>query len=270
MLEALQENRPDAVMHFAAYKNAGESVQKPKEYYQNNFIGAKTLLDCMLETGVISFILSSTCAIYGNPKVLPVAEKTPANPISPYGKSKLMIETLLTDYQVAYGLNSVSLRYFNAAGASETCAIGEQSESTANIIPLIIENLLGHKSGFQLYGNKFNTDDGTQERDYIHVSDLATGHLKALEYVSINKGAHMFNLGTGTPTSNMELIKLAEKLAGKNLEYKVIAPRQGDPEKVYADPSFAKRELHWKAKYDIEDIMKSSWDWHSKSIASFA
>ena len=261
--KTLQDHKPEAIMHFAAYKNAGESVEKPSEYYQNNVVGSKIILDAMLDNGINKVIFSSTCAVYGNPEELPVTEKTPLDPISPYGKSKLMVERMLNDYQSAYGLNSVALRYFNAAGADESGDIGEETSSTANIIPLIIENLLGNRDEFLLFGDQFDTADGTQERDYIHVTDLARAHVKALDYLSDKDGYHFFNLGTGVPTSNKTLIELGEKVSGMKLKYNVISPREGDPEKIYAGPSKSEKELGWKAEFDIEDIIKTAWKWHS-------
>lgn len=261
----LKEQAFDAVIHFAGYKNAGESVKEPSKYHRTNVYGTLLLLDAMKESGVDKIVFSSSCAVYGNPEKLPISEDMLPNPISAYGKSKLMVEFILKDYALAYGISSVALRYFNAAGAHESGKIGEEVKSTGNIIPLIMENLLGHKSGFTLFGDKFNTPDGTQERDYVHVTDLAIGHLKALEKLENSSGFLFYNLGTGISSSNQKLIKLAEEISGKTLEYSVLDPRLGDPEFVYANPIKANQELGWFPKYSIEEIMKTAWNWHNNA-----
>ena len=261
----LKEQSTDAVIHFAGYKNAGESVKEPSKYHRTNVHGTFVLLEAMRECKVNKIVFSSSCAIYGNPEKLPISEELLPNPISAYGKSKLMVEYMLKDYATAYGISSVALRYFNAAGAHESAKIGEEVKATGNIIPLIMENLLGRKIGFTLFGDKFNTQDGTQERDYVHVTDLAIGHLKALEKLQNSKGFFFYNLGTGTPISNKRLIELSENVSGKKLVYTVSEPRAGDPEFVFADPSKANHELVWTPKYSIEEIIKTAWNWHSKS-----
>ena len=217
----LKAQTPDAVIHFAGYKNAGESVKEPSKYHRTNVYGTFLLLEAMRECGVNKIVFSSSCAIFGNPEKLPISEDLLPNPISAYGKSKLMVEYMLKDYFVAYGISSVALRYFNAAGAHESGKIGEEVKATGNIIPLIMENLLGHKTGFTLFGDKFNTPDGSQERDYVHVTDLANGHLKALEKLENSDGFFFYNLGTGTSSSNKKLIELSENVSGKKLEYTV-------------------------------------------------
>ena len=259
----LRESSPDVIIHFAGYKNAGESFKEPSKYHRTNVHGTFVLLEAMRECKVNKIVFSSSCAIYGNPEKLPISEELLPNPISAYGKSKLMVEFMLKDYEIAYGISSVALRYFNAAGAHESAKIGEEVKATGNIIPLIMENLLGRKIGFTLFGDKFNTQDGTQERDYVHVTDLAIGHLKALEKLQNSKGFFFYNLGTGTPVSNKKLIELSENVSGKKLNYAVSEPRAGDPEFVFADPSKANNELGWTPKYSIEEIIKTAWNWHS-------
>jgi len=221
----------------------------------------------MKESGVKKIVFSSSCSIFGNPEKLPISENLFPNPISPYGKSKLMVEYMLKDYFIAYGISSVALRYFNAAGAHESAKIGEEVKSTGNIIPLIMENLLERRTGFTLFGDKFNTKDGTQERDYVHVSDLAIAHIKALEKLEDSNGFHFYNLGTEVPVSNKKLIELSEEASGKKLIYTVSEPRAGDPDFVYADPKKANIELGWTPKYGIEEIIKTAWNWHSRALS---
>ncbi|PIR42857.1 UDP-glucose 4-epimerase GalE [candidate division WWE3 bacterium CG_4_9_14_0_2_um_filter_35_11] len=263
----LKEQSPNAIIHFAGYKNAGESVKEPSKYHRTNVYGTFLLLEAMRETNVNKIVFSSSCSIFGNPEKLPISEDLLPNPISAYGKSKLMVEYMLKDYEIAYGISSVALRYFNAAGAHESGKIGEEVKATGNIIPLIMENLLGHRSGFTLFGDKFNTPDGTQERDYVHVMDLANGHLKALEKLEYSEGFFFYNLGTGTPSSNKKLIELSENISGKKLAYEISGPRAGDPDFVYADPKKANTELGWTPKYSIEEIIKAAWNWHSKNLS---
>jgi len=267
LVSLLKDQSPDALIHFAGYKNAGESVLLPEKYYRNNVLGSFLLLNAMKESGVKKIVFSSSCSIFGNPEKLPISENLFPNPISPYGKSKLMVEYMLKDYFIAYGISSVALRYFNAAGAHESAKIGEEVKSTGNIIPLIMENLLERRTGFTLFGDKFNTKDGTQERDYVHVSDLAIAHIKALEKLEDSNGFHFYNLGTEVPVSNKKLIELSEEASGKKLIYTVSEPRAGDPDFVYADPKKANIELGWTPKYGIEEIIKTAWNWHSRALS---
>jgi len=264
LTQAIEQHKPEAVIHFAGYKNAGESVINPEKYYRNNVLGTFNVLNIMKQTGINKFVFSSTSAVYGDQTdKLPYTEVTTPNPISAYGKTKLTVEYILKDYALAYGISSVALRYFNAAGADISGKIGEEVKSTANIIPLIMENLLERKTGFSLFGDKYNTKDGTQERDYIHVTDLAKGHIKAIEKLLKDQGHFVYNLATGSPSSNKTLITLSEQVSGKNLQVKIVEPRAGDPVIVYADATKAKNELGWQAQNTIEDIIKSAWNWHS-------
>lgn len=261
--QTITDENVEAIIHFAAYKKAGESVTDPEKYYINNVVGMVNLLSAVRETGINKVVFSSSSSVYGNCDDLPIKEDSKFAPVSPYGESKMIGEMLLRDYFTAYGLSSISLRYFNAAGADESGVIGEEVESTANIIPLIMENLCGRRDNFVLFGDKFNTADGTQERDYIHVTDLAKGHVKALEKLQNTKGCFAYNLGSGVPTSNKKLVELSEKISGRRLNYSIGDPRAGDPERVYADPSLGEEELNWKAEKSIEDIIETAWNWHS-------
>ncbi len=254
----------DAVMHFAAFAYVGESVKDPIKYYLNNVIGTMNLLEVMLEHNVTTFIFSSTCAIYGNPNEVPIKETHPKNPINPYGKSKLTVESMLEDFSRAYGLNYISLRYFNAAGADPEGDIGEWHDPEPHLIPNVLDAALGLRKYVEIYGVDYDTPDGTCIRDFIHVCDLAEAHILALESLLQNPKSDVFNLGTGQGFSVKEVISHVEKVTGKSVPIKVAQRREGDPSILIADPSKAKRELGWKMKYDLTDIIETAWNWHLK------
>lgn len=254
----------DAVMHFAAFAYVGESVKDPIKYYLNNVIGTMNLLEVMLEHNVTTFIFSSTCAIYGNPNEVPIKETHPKNPINPYGKSKLTVESMLEDFSRAYGLNYISLRYFNAAGADPEGDIGEWHDPEPHLIPNVLDAALGLKKYVEIYGVDYDTPDGTCIRDFIHVCDLAEAHILALESLLQNPKSDVFNLGTGQGFSVKEVISHVEKVTGKSVPIKVAQRREGDPSILIADPSKAERELGWKMKYDLTDIIETAWNWHLK------
>ena len=262
LTKTIEQHKPETVIHFAAYKKVGESVENPEKYYRNNVLGAFNILNVMKENNLNKFVFSSTCSVYGN-AVSPIDELAQLNPINPYAKTKMLVENILQDYFTAYNLSSVALRYFNAAGADTSAKIGEEVKATANIIPLIMETLIGRREKLTLFGDKFNTKDGTQERDYIHVTDLAKAHILALQKLNTDKGSVIYNLGTGVPTSNKQLIQLSEQVSGKKLNYNVIGPRAGDPEVLFANATKAKNELGWQAEFNIEQIIRSAWNWHS-------
>ncbi len=262
LVKTIEQYKPEAVVHFAAYKKVGESVENPEKYYRNNVLGAFNVLNIMKQTGVNKFVFSSTCSVYGN-AISPISEATLLNPINPYARSKMVVEGILNDYFTAYGINSVALRYFNAAGADESCKIGEEVKATANIIPLIMETLMGRREKLTLFGDKFNTKDGTQERDYIHVTDLALAHVLSLKKLEKDSGYFFYNLGTGVATSNKQLIQIAEQISGKKLNYEVAGPRAGDPEVLYANATKAKNELGWQSECNIQQIIQSAYNWHS-------
>jgi len=262
LTQAIKQYQPEAVMHFAAYKKVGESVENPEKYYRNNVLGAFNVLNVMKENKVDKFIFSSTCSLYGK-AVSPIGESAELHPINPYARSKMFVEGILNDYFTAYKISSVALRYFNAAGADISGKIGEEVKATANIIPLIMETLMGRREKLTLFGDQFNTADGTQERDYIHVTDLAKAHVLALKKLENSKGYHFYNLGTGVSTSNKKLIEIVEQLSGKKLNYEVVGARVGDPEVLYANATKAKEELGWVAQYNVQQILQSAWNWHS-------
>jgi UDP-arabinose 4-epimerase len=262
--KAFREYNPDAVIHFAAFAYVGESVQDPGKYYQNNVAGTINLLEVMRNCGCHNIIFSSTCATYGVPDRLPLDENSEQLPISPYGKSKLMIEQMLADYDLAYGIKHITLRYFNAAGADPNGIIGEDHEPETHLIPLTIEAVLGKRSAIEVYGTDYGTPDGTAIRDYIHVADLAMAHLQSCEYLQNNNTSKTFNLGTGTGTSVQEIIKEVEKNSGRTVPVIYCQRRAGDPPVLVASADKAQRILGWKPHCsNIDSIVKDAWKWHS-------
>lgn len=256
--EVFSSEKIDAVIHFAAFAYVGESVIKPQKYYQNNVIGTLNLLNTMLEYDVRDIVFSSTCATYGEPKYTPIDEKHPQNPINAYGRTKLMVEQIFKDYEIAYGLRHISLRYFNAAGAMED--IGESHDPETHLIPLVLKAIRGEIPVIKVFGDDYDTKDGTCIRDYIHVEDLASAHRLALE--NLHQFSGCINLGTGMGTSVKEIIKAAEELSGKKCPIEYTSRREGDPAKLFADNKKAKEVLGWENKYkNIKDIIKSAWEW---------
>jgi len=257
----------DAVMHFAGYISVEESTIKPDLYYDNNVRGSQNLLSVALNIGRIDkFIFSSSAAVYGNPVKVPIPEDHPKNPTSPYGKSKLEVEEILESFQKEEGLNFVSLRYFNAAGAALDGSMGEAHGPETHIIPLAIKAALNGEE-FKLYGADYNTPDKTCIRDYIHVTDLVEAHILALNKVEKEKGGFFYNVGTGIGYSNKEVIEMVKKVSGKDLEVKVAGRRSGDPEVLVADPTKIQKELGFKPRYsDLETIVKTAFKWHKNNL----
>lgn len=260
---ALSQTMPDCVIHFAAYKSVGEGQKEPEKYIENNVGATENLLKAMVKFGVKKIIFSSSAATYGNikPEDLPVTEETPTNPISVYGETKLEMEKLVEKYSKEYNLNSIAFRYFNAVGADESGMIGEDPRSSTNLLPLVLQTLIGKREEVLLFGDKFDTSDGSQERDYIHVSDLADAHIKASTLEFEPGKMVILNLSTGMKTSCLQLFKIAEEVSGKNLNYKVVEPREGDPEVVYADSSKAQKFLNWFPERDIRKSIEDQWRW---------
>lgn len=253
----------DAVIHFAAFIAVGESVAEPEKYYQNNVIGTLNLLRVMRQYDVQNIVFSSTCAVYGNPQYMPLDELHPIGPISPYAQTKLMIENIFQDYARAYGLRHISLRYFNAAGASFDGEIGESHTPETHLIPLVLKAIKGERSAIHVFGTDYDTPDGTCLRDYIHVDDLAVAHALALEKLDSFCGS--INLGTGIPTSVKEIIQAAEKVTGETCPVVYEGRREGDPAKLYAANGYAKEVLGWTPRYtQIEDIIASAWQWEKQ------
>jgi UDP-glucose-4-epimerase GalE len=254
-------------MHFAAYAYVGESVADPAMYYRNNLGGSLALLDAMREVGVDKIVFSSTCATYGIPADVPIRETAPQLPVSPYGETKLAIERALRWYGKAYGVRSVSLRYFNAAGADPEREIGELHEPETHLIPLVLQTALGERSHIDVYGTDYATPDGTAIRDYVHVEDLAEAHLCALEYLRAGRATAAFNLGTGSGHSVREVIAAAEALTGRRISWRATARRPGDPPVLVADPSLAAELLGWHARLsDLTTVIQSSLAWHKSLL----
>ncbi len=251
-----------AVIHFAAFAYVGESVQDPQKYYLNNVVGTINLLNAMLANNVKNIVFSSTCATYGEPNYIPIDEKHPQSPINPYGKSKLMIEQIFADYEKAYELNHISLRYFNAAGCSAEGEIGESHTPETHLIPLVLKAIKGERDSIHVFGTDYDTPDGTCIRDYIHIEDLAAAHRLALEKLPEYCGC--INLGTGTGTSVKEIIFAAEKVSGKKCPTVYAERRAGDPAKLFADNTKAKEILGWQPHYaSIEEIITTAWSWET-------
>lgn len=258
--------RFDAVMHFAAFASVGESVEDPLYYYYNNVGNTVNLLRVMKETGVKYFIFSSTAAVFGNPKEIPIVETHPQQPINPYGWSKSMVEQILKDSSHAYDFQYVSLRYFNAAGAHPNGDIGEDHRIETHLIPLILKSILGKEFGgktLKIFGTDYDTPDGTCIRDYIHVLDLAEAHILALEYLAEGGSSEIFNLGNGKGFSVLEVIRAAERVTGKKAPVKKMGRRPGDPAVLVAGSEKISRTLGWESKYaEIETIIETAWKWH--------
>ncbi len=259
----VEEHRVDSVIHFAGYKNAGESVRDPGKYFANNVEGTARLLRALEGTGVEQFVFSGSCSVYGTPEQLPVSEAAPLHPESPYGQSKLFGEQMLRWYGEAHGLQWVSLRYFNASGASADALIGEDINVTLNLVPLVMKATLGLRPPVQVFGTDFPTPDGTAVRDYIHVDDLARGHILALEH--LEQGGHSLavNLGTGTGSSVREVIDATARVSGQEVPAEYVGRRPGDPSAVWADNSLAADVLGWKPTLGLEEIIESAWRWHA-------
>lgn len=252
----------DAVIHFAAYTYVGESVTSPQKYYWNNVVNTLNLLDVMIENDVKNIVFSSTCATYGNPQYTPIDENHPQSPINTYGKTKLMMEQIMADYETAYGLKYVALRYFNAAGCDTQGELGESHDPETHLIPLVLKAIKGEIPQINVFGTDYNTPDGTCIRDYIHVEDLADAHMLAVEKLLTEHKSHCINLGTGIGTSVKEIIKAAEEVTGKKVPLRYGERRVGDPAKLYAANKKSKEILGWIPKYtDIKEIIKTAWLW---------
>ena len=256
----------DAVMHYCASCETGDSVDYPAEHYRNNVVNTLNLLDIMVAYGVKYIIFSSTCAIYGNPLQIPMTEDHPQRPINPYGKSKYMVEQILQDYDDAYGIRHVSLRYFNAAGADPEGEIGAWHDPETNLIPLAMQVAMGQREYVKIYGMDYETPDGTCIRDYIHINDLAVAHLLALKYLQNGGSSDAFNLGNGNGFSVREVIHTVERIAGKTIKIVEKGRRTGDSPIIVGCPEKAKKILNWQPQYQsLDGIIKTAWLWHSKS-----
>ncbi len=262
--EVFKENKIEAVFHFAAYSQVAESVKNPKKYYENNIIGTLNLLSKMLEYDIKKFIFSSTAATYGEPKYTPIDENHPQEPVNPYGRTKLFIEKILDDYDKAYGLKSVRLRYFNAAGADSKTRIGEWHNPETHLIPNILKSVFEKGKTFELYGDNYNTKDGTCERDYINIEDLINAHILAYEYLSNGAKTNFFNLGLSKGITVREVFESCEKITNKKIPLKIMPKREGDPMRLVADNSKAQKILNWKPQNNLEKSIKTAYEWEKK------
>lgn len=262
-----EKEQVDAVIHCAALKAVGESVRKPLEYYQNNITGTLTLMKVMREVGVKNIVFSSSATVYGIPKTVPITEDAPLSVLNPYGRTKLVIEDMLRDIYAADSTwNIALLRYFNPIGAHESGEIGEDPQGIPNnLLPYVAKVAVGELECINVFGDDYDTPDGTGVRDYIHVVDLAIGHIKALEKLATNPGIVTYNLGTGIGYSVLDIIHNFEKACGKTLPYKIVERRPGDAAICYSDPTKAEKELGWKAERGIDKMCEDSWRWQSKN-----
>ena len=264
----IREYSVTAVIHFAAYTYVGESVTEPRKYYRNNVVNTLNLLDSMLDCGVKDIVFSSTCATYGEPQQALLSEDHPQAPTTPYGESKLMVERVLRSYQAAYGLRFAALRYFNAAGADPDGELGEDHTPETHLIPLAIFAALGQSPPLSLFGTDFPTPDGSALRDYIHVTDLADAHLRALTKLTAGEAVGAVNLGTGRGHSVREVIATVERVTGKRVPYREVGRRAGDPSALVADARRANALLDWKPRYpELEVIVQHAYRWHSSRPA---
>ena len=267
----LREEKIEVVMHFAAYCYVGESVTDPMKYYFNNVVATLHLLNAMLAAGVRKFVFSSTCATFGVPATLPIHENLPQAPINPYGQTKLDIEHALKALATAHGLSFAAFRYFNAAGASEDGSIGEDHSPETHLIPVAIDVAVGKRDHLALFGTDYPTPDGTCLRDYVHVDDLSRAHIAVFDRLGTPGAQLFYNLGTGKPTSNREVIRAVEKIVGKPVKVIEGPRRPGDPPALFADSAKAKAELGWNVKYpDIESIVATAWKWHASRPQGYA
>jgi UDP-glucose 4-epimerase len=267
----LEDYNVDSVVHFAAYSLVAESMVKPQLYYENNVGGTMKLLNLLVEKNIEKIVFSSTAAVYGEPAEIPITEAAPKDPTNVYGRTKLMIENMLADYEAAYGLKHVALRYFNACGADESGTIGEDHQPESHLIPLVLAAALGQRESIQIFGTDYPTVDGTCIRDYIHVDDLAQAHILALDALYQGKGSAAYNLGNGNGFSVREVITAAEKVTQKKIKVVEAARRAGDPAVLIASAQKIANELGWRPKRpELERIIASAWAWHRKFPQGFA
>jgi UDP-glucose 4-epimerase len=265
VLDAVLSQGFDAVMHFASFIQVGESVQQPAKYYQNNVVNTLTLLDAMRAHGVDRFIFSSTAATFGEPRYSPMDERHPQQPINPYGRTKLMVEQFLADYEQAYGLRSVSLRYFNAAGADPEGQLGERHEPETHLIPLVLQAASGRRPHIGVFGRDYDTPDGTCVRDYIHIEDLCSAHWLALQSLMGGAGSQAYNLGNGQGFSVQEVIDTAQQVTGRSIAVVNGPRRAGDPARLVADSSLIRVKLGWQPRYaDLATIVAHAWAWETR------
>jgi len=265
----LRDYSIEAVIHFAAYAYVGESMHSPAKYFENNVTGTLSLLEAMRESGTARIVFSSTCATYGIPSCLPIDESHLQRPVNPYGESKLFVERALQWYEQAYGLRSVALRYFNAAGADPDLEIGEEHDPETHLVPLVIQTALGLRNHIDIYGRDFDTPDGTAIRDYIHVTDLADAHVRAVRHLIGGSDSLRLNLGTGKGHSVLEVIKAVEAHSGVAVTSRNCPRRAGDPAELVANAALANKVLGWRPVLSsLPDIVATAWQWHERGVRS--
>ncbi len=268
--QVIGDHKLEAIIHFAAYKAAGESMTNPGKYFDNNVHGSLRLIEAACAAGVRKFVFSSTAAVYGTPKELPIREGAEMRPDNPYGESKRIVEQMLRWFDACHGLRSVALRYFNAAGAALDGENGEDPRHVANLIPLVMNVATGHAPALRVFGTDYPTPDGTGIRDYIHVLDLAEAHARALDFLAADRPSDVFNVGTGQGASVFEVLERARRISGAAIPVEIVARRPGDPAVVYADNRKAREVLGWSPRYGLEEIIATAWQWHSKHPDGFA
>lgn len=262
--DVCRRHRVDSVIHFAAYKSAGESMVHPGPYWRNNVFGTTQLVEGLIAAGVDRIVFSSSAAVYGNPDRLPITEDAPLRPENVYAETKAVMERVISWYRITHGVRSVSLRYFNAAGASSDGVLGEDWSITSNLIPLVMKAALGASGPLKVFGNDYPTPDGTGVRDYIHVEDLAAAHVAALDYLAGGGADITLNLGTGHGTSVLQILEATARVHGAEVPHEFAPRRPGDPATVYADASLAAQTLGWRAVRDLENIVTSAYEWHRR------
>jgi UDP-glucose-4-epimerase GalE len=260
--------RADAIMHFAAHAYVGESGTNPRKYFHNNVEGGLSLLNVALDAGVKKIVYSSTCAVYGEPAKVPIEENTPRQPVNTYGVSKLFVEQALEAYDRAYGFRFVALRYFNAAGADESGEIGELHDPETHLIPLALRAAAGLGPELPVFGSDYPTPDGTCIRDYIHVNDLASAHVSALDHLAAGKESIAVNVGTGSGYSVQQVISAVEDVTGKRVPRKIVPRRAGDPPALVANPAKAQAVLQWKATRGLREVVETAWNWMERRQAA--
>ncbi|MFM8311949.1 MAG: UDP-glucose 4-epimerase GalE [Ilumatobacteraceae bacterium] len=266
VVRTCHEHEVRQVVHFAAYKSVGESMTSPAKYWNNNVWGTAQLADAVASAGVLEFVFSSSCSVYGTPDAVPVDESAAVRPESVYAETKAMSERILSWFGTTHGMRSVALRYFNAAGASDDASIGEDWRYSANLIPLVMKAVLGAGPALRVFGTDYPTPDGTCIRDYIHVDDLADAHVKALDYLASGGPTRALNVGTGTGTSVREIIAATERITGMTVPVEFAERRAGDPVATFADPSTVAGVLGWTASRSVDDIIRSAFTWHSAQV----
>ena len=268
LLEVMRDRKIDSVIHFAASSLVGESEEDPHRYYQNNIMNGINLLGAMLEAGVGKVVFSSSAAVYGDPVDIPIREDHPTRPTNVYGDTKLIIEGILGKYSVAYGMDSVSLRYFNAAGADPDAEIGEDHTPETHLIPIVLDCALGRRKEVTMFGTDYATPDGTCIRDYIHVNDLADAHIRALAHIDRNKGVFSYNLGNGKGFSVRKVIESTERVTGTKIMVREGGKRKGDPAQLVASSEKIMKDLGWKPAFpELDTIIETAWKWHRKRFS---